>query len=151
MNCVLKPATMADAADLLAWRNDPLVRSSSRNHDVIAWDDHCRWLGRMLDDPGCLFLMAWQDDARVGMIRFNRLADKDVWEVSIAVAPTALGQGLGRLILGAGIVRLRGAHPGAVVLAAVLPDNLISEKLFLGAGFVPTRTDELCRHYLLGA
>ncbi|MBI2242173.1 MAG: GNAT family N-acetyltransferase [Magnetospirillum gryphiswaldense] len=151
MNLVLKPAATADAADLFAWRNDPLTRAQSRNHDVIAWDEHCRWLGRVLDDAGCLFLVAWQDGARVGMVRFNHRPDKGVWEISIGIAPAAQGRGLGRLVLGAGVARLRDENPGAVVLAAVLPGNRASERLFLGAGFVPVGSDEDCRHFLLGA
>ncbi len=147
----LEKVQTADAADLLAWRNDPTVRALSRHQGEISWAEHCRWLERMRGDPECLFLVAWRDGQRVGVVRFNRRHDKDVWEVSITVAPAAQGQGLGRLVLKAGIDDLRRAHPGAQVLAAVQTGNHASAKLFQGAGFIPVPSDEACAHFLLGA
>lgn len=151
MSLHLRLAQPADAADLLAWRNDPKTRALSRQPEEISWDDHCRWLDRMIADPGCLFLVAWLDGTRVGVVRFNRRGQADVWEVSITVAPVAQGRGLGRRILNEGVVRLRRDHPGAEVLAAVRPGNLASERLFLGAGFRPTQSDEAFAHFVLGA
>lgn len=141
----------ADAADLLAWRNDPLTRAQSRHQGEISWLDHCQWLDRMRADPNCLFLVAWLDGERVAVVRFNHHDISDLWEVSITVAPAAQGKGLGRLALLAGIERLRQLHPDAKVLAAVQPGNRASERLFLGAGFVPVPSDEAFAHFLLGA
>lgn len=151
MSLHLRLAQPADAADLLAWRNDPTTRALSRQQAEISWDDHCRWLDRMAADPGCLFLVAWQDMERVGVVRFNRRGQTRLWEVSITVAPAAQGRGVGRRILSEGVARLRRDHPGAEVLAAVRPGNLASERLFLGAGFVPAQSDEAFAHFMLGA
>jgi len=151
MTLRLEPVQPADAADLLAWRNDPKTRAQSRHQGEISWDDHCRWLHRMAADPACLFLVAWREAVRVGVVRFNRHVETGVWEVSITVAPAAQGQGWGRRILHAGVERLRQLHPGATVLAAVQPGNRASESLFLSAGFVPTDSDETFAHFLLGA
>lgn len=151
MTLNLRLAQPADAADLLAWRNDPKTRALSRQQAEISWDDHCRWVDRMVADPGCLFLVAWQDDVRVGVVRFNRRGQTNVWEVSITVAPAAQGRGLGGRMLNDGVARLRRDHPGAEVLAAVLPGNLASERLFLGAGFRPTPSDEAFAHFVLEA
>lgn len=141
----------SDAAELLAWRNDPAVRALSRHPGEISWAEHCRWLERMQGDPQCLFLVAWRDGHRVGVVRFNRRRDRDAWEVSITIAPAAQGHGLGRVVLAAGIEALRQDHPGAKVLAAVQSGNLASERLFLGAGFVPVPSDEAFAHFELGA
>ena len=151
MTLRLEMVQPTDAADLLAWRNDPMVRALSRHHGEISWAEHCQWLEHMRGDPECLFLVGWRDDRRVGVVRFNRRRETDVWEVSITIAPAAQGQGLGRLVLKAGIDALHQEHPGAKVLAAVQMGNHASEKLFLGAGFAPVPSDEDCAHFLLGA
>ena len=79
------------------------------------------------------------------------MADGAVWEVSIALAPSWRGSGIGGRILRLGIERLRAAHPGAAILAAVHGGNAASAALFRRAGFAPVPSDEEFEHYLLGA
>ena len=151
MELRLDPAAMDDAADLLAWRNDPATRARSRQGGEIDWDGHCRWLAAMIVRPDCLFLVARADGARCGTVRFARVADGAVWEVSIALAPSWRGRGIGGRILRLGIERLRAAHPGAAILAAAPGGNAASAALFRRAGFAPVPSDEEFEHYLLGA
>lgn len=147
----LRAASMDDAATLLAWRNDPVTRAQSRQQGEIAWADHCRWLARVLNDPGCLVLVGWCGGERCGTVRFSTDGDGRPWEVSIVLAPAWRGQGLGRRLLAGGVARLRAAHPGAGVLAAVRPGNRASAALFLGAGFHPVPSDEEFAHFMLTA
>ena len=44
----LRPATLADADRLLAWRNDPLTRAMSINQNEVKFADHIAWLKRRL-------------------------------------------------------------------------------------------------------
>ena len=63
--------------------------------------------------------------------------------MSITLAPEARGHGLSRPVLAAGEAAFGARHPGAVVVAAILPDNLPSQRLFAEAGYVldPDRDD----------
>lgn len=151
MPLTLLRATMDEAADLLAWRNDAVTRAQSRHGDEIGWDDHCRWLARVTDDPDCLFLIGRVDGVRCGFVRFNRTAAADCWEVSIALAPSWREQGIGGRLLRAGIDALRAGNPGARVLAAVRPGNQASEALFRRSGFQSVASAEEFLHFRLDA
>src|ERR1700730_16644986 len=48
---ILRPASMADAPLLHAWRNDPQTRRASRRSDVVPWAEHEAWLLRVLASP----------------------------------------------------------------------------------------------------
>lgn len=150
MELRLDPAGLDDGDALLAWRNDPLTRAQSRHGDPVVPAAHWAWLSARLASVDCLMLIGRAAGERCGVVRFDR-RDGRVWEVSITIAPWARGRGLARLLLAAGIARLRRAHAGAVVLAAVRPGNRASESLFLGAGFTPQPSDEEFAHYLLDA
>lgn len=144
MTVVLRAATADDSRDLWLWRNDETTRRNSRTMDVIAWDAHQYWLAGMLASPDSMILIAAEGleraAARVGMIRFDRLeTDADgprCFRVSIVVARTARGRGLGRTILMAGCYHLGGNNRPATVLAAVRRDNLSSRRIFEIAGFL---------------
>nr|WP_249209205.1 GNAT family N-acetyltransferase [Magnetospirillum sulfuroxidans] len=147
----LRHAIFDDAAALLAWRNDAVTRAQSRQSGEIGWDDHCRWLARVIGDPDCLFLIGCFGPQPCGFVRFNRDAAKDLWEVSIAVTPAQRGHGLGRRLLPAAIDVLRAGHPGARVLAAVRSGNQASEALFRRCGFRPAPSTEEFLHFMLEA
>lgn len=129
----LRPATMADADDLLAWRNDPVTRAQSRQTGEVVRQDHLRWLARMLTDPECLLLIGTEAGAPAGTVRFNRRAAG--WEVSIAMAAAGRGRGGGTRLLAAGLAAFRALHPGETVVAAVRLGNTASERLFARLGF----------------
>ena len=47
----LRPATEADSADLLEWRNDEFIRMVSHNTEIISPEDHALWLTGTLNNP----------------------------------------------------------------------------------------------------
>lgn len=66
-----RDATEADAGLLLAWRNDPRTRLASRTSDVIALEDHVRWLRGVLASPDRLLLVVEAAGEPVGTVRFD--------------------------------------------------------------------------------
>jgi spore coat polysaccharide biosynthesis predicted glycosyltransferase SpsG/RimJ/RimL family protein N-acetyltransferase len=132
----VRSATEADAELLLAWRNDPQTRASSRTTDVIALPDHLAWLRGVLADPDRLLFVAEHGGRAVGTVRFDRTgADRKGagWEVSITVAPEARGRGLATPVL---LAAERAADAG-VIHAHVLRGNSASRNLFRRAGYRP--------------
>ena len=91
---VLRPATLDDAALMLAWRNDPATRSMSHDAEMIAGADHREWLRRTLADPSRMLMMASVGARPVGVIRFDREPD-DHARVSLYLDPSLHGLGLG--------------------------------------------------------
>ena len=129
-----RDATEADADQLLAWRNDPRTRSASRTSDVIALEDHVRWLRGVLASPDRLLLVIEADGEAVGTVRFDR-EQAGEWEVSITLAPASRGRGLARAVLAEGERVLAERQNVRVILAAVHQDNAASAALFERAGY----------------
>ncbi|WP_029029520.1 UDP-2,4-diacetamido-2,4,6-trideoxy-beta-L-altropyranose hydrolase [Salinarimonas rosea] len=140
----LRPATLADAEALHAWRNDPEVRAVSRESDPIHFDGHLSWLGRVLADPDRDLLIGEAEGGPVGVLRFDRSGEEA--EVSIYLVPGASGRGAGTDLLLAGCDWLRQNRPGMrVVVAEVLGGNARSAALFERCGFT-----ERSRRYTRG-
>ncbi len=132
-----RPAAEEDAFVLLRWRNDPAVRAVSRSTGLVAWRDHLTWLRAVLGDVNRTLVVVTAGDRPVGTARFDQNGPAQ-WEVSITLAPEARGRGLAGPVLAtaeADFSRVRGA---ATLLAAVLPENLPSQRLFARAGYRST-------------
>jgi RimJ/RimL family protein N-acetyltransferase len=131
----LRPALAADAELLRAWANDPATRAASFGRERIAGPDHLRWLAVVLGDRNRRLWIAEEAGVPVGQLRVDRLPD-GVGVVSIGLAPSARGRGLGREVLGLGMAaasELGIRRARAVVMEANAP----SRRLFEGAGFAP--------------
>jgi spore coat polysaccharide biosynthesis predicted glycosyltransferase SpsG/RimJ/RimL family protein N-acetyltransferase len=147
-----RPAVLADADLLLAWRNDPDTRGSSRQQDEVDQDAHQAWLRRSVGDPSRLLLVLEDEHGDpVGTVRWDRLSGQEQpvpadWEVSITVAPRQRGAGLARPLL-AEAQRALTARAGRDqrLLARVHVDNVRSQRLFESSGYqrAPLAPDEL--------
>lgn len=124
----VRKATLDDASDLLAWRNDLLTRAMSRTTEPVEAADHIRWLQQALKDSACTLLIGEDDGRKIGMVR---LARGEETEISINLNPAVRGRGLARQLLALALAEERGA-----ILAVIKPENLASIQLFEGAGFV---------------
>lgn len=133
----LRPATLEDSHTLWSWRNDPATRAASRQGKVIAWDTHTDWFARTLADPGRVLWVAHLQGCRVGVIRFDAMADGRQ-EVSLYLDPGLHGLGLGAALLSAGELALAQRLGPTEVHAEVLPDNPTSQRLFQAAGYQAT-------------
>lgn len=135
----LRPAREADAALILAWRNDPATYRRYFGARPVDGREHARWFSARLSDPRCrLFVIepartGLSSDRPLGQLRLDRDA-RGAAEVSLSVDARARGKGTATAALRAaaraarrwGIKRLR---------ARTLPDNPASTIAFLKAGY----------------
>ena len=131
----LRPATMADADLLLAWRNDPLTRKWSRNTNVVELEPHHLWLASVLHSATqqlYIALNAHGEPVGNGRLDFY----EDMVEINVTVAPEHRGKGNGSAIVRA-LHALAIEHGRSDLRALVKPANLPSLISFLQAGFVP--------------
>jgi spore coat polysaccharide biosynthesis predicted glycosyltransferase SpsG/RimJ/RimL family protein N-acetyltransferase len=137
-----RPATAADSLMLLRWRNDPVTRAVSRSTSAITWPAHSGWFERVLQDPARELYVVERASVPVGTVRFDEHGPSE-WEVSITLSPEARGRGLARPVLAAGEDAFLARHDDVGLVAAILPDNAPSQRLFVGAGYVldPRRKD----------
>ena len=90
-------------------------------------------------------LIAEADGEPVGMVRVDVENAEGV--VSVAVAPTHRGQGLGTRLLVALLDELRGDPQVDRLRAEVLDDNEASRRAFLAAGFAEDKVQDGVRQF----
>jgi spore coat polysaccharide biosynthesis predicted glycosyltransferase SpsG/GNAT superfamily N-acetyltransferase len=136
-----RAATLADARQLWAWRNDQATRAGSRSHTEVPWDEHLRWFTASLARTDRMLLMVEDPTGPVGTVRWDLNGERQ-WEASITVAPERRGQSLARPLLRAGEVALAEATRAsgidlAAYLAVVSIDNPTSMRLFETSSYLP--------------
>ena len=127
----------SDVNDIFLWRNDEGSRSQClKTEPVVAWIDHQEWIQSVIISSRHCFLMRCDktSDASVGVVRFDMGNDDTL--ISINLAPSFRGRGLGKHCLNAAI-HFFSCHYQSVkpVRAEIRPENLASQKAFQGAGF----------------
>jgi spore coat polysaccharide biosynthesis protein SpsF len=136
---VLVPAGREHSAFFLACRNDTDAVRHSRSHRMIGREEHARWFGAKVDDPGVRLRVATVRNEPVGIVRVD--VRGGVGEVGIAVAPGFRGQGFGTALLEALLADVA-ADPQVVTLtASVQEGNTASMRAFTRVGFQPAGAD----------
>jgi RimJ/RimL family protein N-acetyltransferase len=130
----LRPATLADADRLFAWRNDPVTCANSRSTAPVPREDHDRWMqfNVLMGQPEHAVIIAEGDLGCVGVVRFDA-AKNDLmsYEASITIAPGARGRGIARPIL----AEACGFFSDFAITAEIRHDNVASRKVFERCGF----------------
>jgi RimJ/RimL family protein N-acetyltransferase len=123
MDIVLRPATAADAALLLRWRNDPSTRAQSRRQEPLDWPQ------LIAPPPGAEreTLVAELAGIPVGSMHFDYRAGE--CELSWTVAPERRGAGIGAAMVQAAMAQVRAEHMTAEIKASNLASQRIAEKL----------------------
>ena len=133
----LRPATIADAQLLFAWRNDPLTRTQSIRTQPVEWESHLAWLAASLQNPDRQLFIAEQalpvEQATdvLGTVRADKMDEE--YELSWTVAPEQRGYGWGRKMVAALIDQL---PAGVAYQAVVLNTNPVSQRIAAGLGMV---------------
>lgn len=132
----LRPATMADAEDLLTWRNDIETRKASHNMDMVSLASHLTWLESSLNKPAHRRLwIAELNGVAVGSCRADNVGD--AWELSWTIASESRGKGLAKQMLSVLLNKL-----DKPLLAQVKVENVASMKVAETLGFVLENEDD---------
>jgi UDP-2,4-diacetamido-2,4,6-trideoxy-beta-L-altropyranose hydrolase len=134
----LRQAGFADGAAMLAWQSASGARAYARDPAPPVPGDHELWLRAKLDDPDCIFNIVLHGGTPVGILRFDRLAGSDAFEISILIAVERQGLGIG----GCALQLSKEFLPTDRIVAAIHPDNRTSIRMFERAGYRPTGPGE---------
>ncbi len=130
----LRRTTDSDCQVFWEWANDAEARAASFNGKMISWEDHAKWFRARLDDPKAMFYTATdRDGVPIGQIRYQLNGTRAV--LSITLDARFRGNGWGQKILAVGTERIFRDTGVEFIDAYVKPTNLVSLKLFAGAGF----------------
>jgi len=133
---VLRPATSADRALLLEWRNDQDVVRFSLSGRPVAAAQHANWLASILAAPPLRLWIAEEAGEPVGQVRVD--LEDATGTVSISVAPAHRGRGIGSRMLAALVVEMEPDAAVRTLRALVHRDNTASLRAFERAGFSDT-------------
>jgi UDP-2,4-diacetamido-2,4,6-trideoxy-beta-L-altropyranose hydrolase len=125
----IRPATLADEAMLLRWRNDASTIASSREARAITEREHAAWIRGVLSDADRQLYIVEHLNEPAGTVRVDR-SDAGQ-ELSWTVAPHARGKGIGKAM-----VKLVADTLTGVVFADVKPSNQASAAIAVHAGLV---------------
>ena len=127
MRLTLRPVREADAALLLAWRNDPETRANSRRQHPLTWAE------LTVAPPGAHreIFVAEEDGIPIGQATHDYRQDD--CELSWTVAPEHRGRGVGTAIVAAAVAAAR----ARLLIAVIKPDNAASARIAERIGFTP--------------
>lgn len=127
----LRRATMKDAKNLFAWRNDPEAYGNFSNPKPITWEEHKGWMERNVDPGNAEQIVVIAEDkiGAIGMIRFSN-RNEDSYEVAINIAPERRGDGNGGKFLSEACAKMKG-----FLVAEVKNTNVASRRIFEKCGF----------------
>jgi UDP-2,4-diacetamido-2,4,6-trideoxy-beta-L-altropyranose hydrolase len=131
----LRPARLDDSQIVWLWRNDYKTRRSSQTNEPIPWPDHASWWPKALESADRHLFIAELAGVPVAFLRFDRAGEGE-FEVSINLAPSARGSGLGGRILADGCSAFRKEKRPVKLLATINRDNPASLNIFGKLGFV---------------
>lgn len=130
----LRRATAADCESVHRWRNDEDTRRYAFDSNAIPLEEHRRWFERVLKDGDVSLLIGERAGSPVGVLRYDRAADRAT--VSVYVVPGASGRGYGTALLKAGTRWMREHHREVIAIdAKIAHGNGRSCKAFENAGY----------------
>ncbi len=130
----LRPAAEQDLGMVWVWANDPVTRAVSLNSEAIPYGDHSGWFRQSLQREDRRLWIAQLNGEPVAVLRLD-LPGNDTPEVSIHVAPSGRGRGIGRAGLRALADEARTLGLESLG-AAIRSDNASSTRAFEAVGYV---------------
>ncbi|GAC1413126.1 MAG: hypothetical protein NVSMB57_08660 [Actinomycetota bacterium] len=134
----IRRATPGDSRTIFQWANDPESRAASVIGGAIEWETHEGWFAQRLSDLRCdVFLVIDDDEEPVGFVRFEGVREEES-EISVNLAPDRRGGGTGTKVIRMGCDAFFEVRPNAqLVVASIKHENIVSQRAFAKAGFVP--------------
>ena len=123
-------------ADSKFWwkiRNEKTVREVSFDTKSIPYSTHKKWFEEKLKNKNSKLFLIMNKGKKIGQLRLEK--NNSEVEVSIALAPTARGKGLGNQAIRLGVKFALEKMSTKKILAFTKPENLGSIKAFEKAGF----------------
>lgn len=136
----IRLATIEDMKDVFDLSNDNLVRENSFNQEIIEWENHQKWFKNKLEDGKSPFYVIKNNNDLVAQIRFDR--NDDEADISISVAPSFRGKGLGATLLKKASEKVISEMEIKKIIAYVKNDNAASKTIFEKAGYILKEKNE---------
>lgn len=128
----LRKATLTDTDLLYNWRNDPDVRKSSFNTEIISYETHVHWYNNSLERDDIEIFIMEEDGIPVGQIRLTYWYDEIV--ISYSIDRNFRGRHMGQNIVYLMEEKLLNEpnirKDGEFYVAYVKKENYVSRRVF---------------------
>ena len=142
----IRLATLKDADILHDFHSDIYARENSFSQAVVSKSDHQIWLNEALSDSNRILLLGidLQSKEPIGLVRVDITDDNYFGEVSINIGAKWRSKKLSVSLLNKAIDEVGKTHT-LVLIARIIPTNVVSQKCFQKCGFAlyEENSDEL--------
>lgn len=136
----IRKANDDDRRNIFDWRNDELTSQMSHTSDFVDWNGHSDWFAASLANKNRLILMCEEEitNEKVAMVRFDVEGDRAL--ISINLSPKMRGKRKAKGCLSDAISFFQKSYSNVRFIDAEIKSvNVVSQKSFIGAGFVLTK------------
>lgn len=130
-------ATKDDMDLLFEWANDDEVRKNSFSTAKISYENHVKWFKKLLAREDCKQYIFYVDGVAVGQVRVTIEDEKA--EIGYSICASGRGKGYAKKMMQLLTEQLKKDAPWVKTLVAkVKPENIASQKVFLGLEYKET-------------
>lgn len=128
-----------DEERLLRWANDPIVRQSAFDKEIISPETHKNWFYARLRDTDRyrIYIVENAEAVPVGQVRFE--LTKNEWTIDYSLCSAARGRGLGKKLLETALLEFGKTEKNALLVGNVKEDNKASRAIFMSLSFEEER------------
>lgn len=128
----LRPVAETDRKTVFEWQNIPGIRQHSRNPKPPSAAEHQEWFSRALQDKNRHSFIIEYEGHACGMLRLDsKNIDANEYEISILIIPDYQKKNIAKTAL----KLIENLFPDCTILAEILKDNHVSQKLFMNSGY----------------
>ena len=138
VDLTLRPADETDALIYFVWANDPVVRSSANNSDLIDLVTHLQWFNGKLNDKNCFLYVLEANGLPIGQVRFDVHGEEATISYSLDIL--VRGRGWAKQLVKLGMDKLA-SRRSVFFNASVKSGNIASAAVFARLGFTETSKD----------
>lgn len=145
----MRTAGIADAGNILRWRNDPVIVSLSTQPRTIPWEEHLNWLQTALNSREHLIFVVSLAVQDIGVVRVHLIAP-DLGRLSVYLAKDHTGKGYGQTAIQQAAQQAFARWPEMLTIEALVKEsNTASIKAFSRTGFVASARADAHGHLVL--
>ncbi|QYJ72726.1 UDP-2,4-diacetamido-2,4,6-trideoxy-beta-L-altropyranose hydrolase [Shewanella sp. FJAT-51649] len=141
----LRKATVADIKQVYGWQIHPSTRQYANNPQSPGWQEHQTWMRKQLANPEHFFyfIVNCESHSDLGVVRLDRVARAE-YVISIFIDPSQYG----KKIAGKALALIDTLHGDVTIIAKVLKENVVSQRLFSSANYRQVSDDTFIREPL---
>jgi len=146
----LRPLTLADARQVLEWRNSDHVRKYMVTQDIIPWENHLKWVTKVIQTPESYRYFIYEADGHplgvIGFYGFDENKTSAEWGLYIGDenAPKGAGESMCRLALDWFFYEFK----GEILETFARKTNAKAIALYQKLGFIPIDKSDKNHQYM---